>query len=114
MLALHLNSANNDESSVCSKAALLQDANVKKVISEQTAQWSSMVERQRKEEWEMMKSHTEAGREEFKKLIEVVQASQVKQLQAKHDKYAESLNTYLNISLFRTNLFVQYQLYHIF
>lgn len=80
--------SDNDESRVCSKSALVQDANVKKVISEQTTQWSSMVERQRKEEWEMLKSHTEAGREEFKKLIEIVQASQVKQLQAKHDKYA--------------------------
>lgn len=69
-----------------SKNALIQDANVKKVISEQTAQWSAMVEKHRKEEWEMLKTHTEVGRDEFKKLIEVVQASQVKQLQAKHDK----------------------------
>lgn len=72
-----------------SKNALLQDANVKKVISEQTAQWSAMVERQRKEEWEMLKSHTEVGRDEFKRLIDIVQANQVKQLQAKHDKYAK-------------------------
>ncbi|CAL7933813.1 unnamed protein product [Xylocopa violacea] len=74
------------------KSALLQDANVKKVISDQTAQWSAMVERQRKEEWEMLKLHTEAGREEFKKLIEVVQAAQVKQLQAKHDKDIKDMN----------------------
>ncbi|XP_003490030.1 1-phosphatidylinositol 4,5-bisphosphate phosphodiesterase [Bombus impatiens] len=74
------------------KGALLQDANVKKVISEQTAQWSAMVERQRKEEWEMLKNQTEAGREEFKKLIEIVQASQVKQLQAKHDKDIKDMN----------------------
>lgn len=69
-----------------SKSALIQDANVKKVISEQTAQWSAMVERQRKEEWEMLKSQAEAGRDEFKRIIEIVQAAQVKQLQAKHDK----------------------------
>ncbi|XP_076765770.1 1-phosphatidylinositol 4,5-bisphosphate phosphodiesterase [Xylocopa sonorina] len=74
------------------KSALLQDANVKKVISEQTAQWSAMVERQRKEEWEMLRLHTEAGREEFKKLIEIVQAAQVKQLQAKHDKDIKDMN----------------------
>ncbi|XP_068971740.1 1-phosphatidylinositol 4,5-bisphosphate phosphodiesterase-like [Bombus flavifrons] len=74
------------------KSALLQDANVKKVISEQTTQWSAMVERQRKEEWEMLKNQTEAGREEFKKLIEIVQASQVKQLQAKHDKDIKDMN----------------------
>ncbi|CAK9818631.1 1-phosphatidylinositol 4,5-bisphosphate phosphodiesterase [Anthophora plagiata] len=75
------------------KSALIQDANVKKVISEQTAQWSAMVERQRKEEWELLKTQTEAAREEFKKLIEVVQASQVKQLQAKHDKDMKDMNS---------------------
>ncbi|XP_029034103.1 1-phosphatidylinositol 4,5-bisphosphate phosphodiesterase-like isoform X1 [Osmia bicornis bicornis] len=74
------------------KNALVNDANVKKVISEQTAQWSAMVERQRKEEWEMLKGHTESGREEFKKLIEVVQATQVKQLQTKHDKDIKEMN----------------------
>ncbi|XP_015429445.1 PREDICTED: 1-phosphatidylinositol 4,5-bisphosphate phosphodiesterase-like [Dufourea novaeangliae] len=74
------------------KNALLQDANVKKVISEQTTQWSAMVEKQRKEEWEMLKNQTEAAREEFKKLIEVVQAAQVKQLQAKHDKDIKDMN----------------------
>ncbi|XP_054000864.1 1-phosphatidylinositol 4,5-bisphosphate phosphodiesterase-like isoform X1 [Hylaeus anthracinus] len=74
------------------KSALIQDANVKKVISEQTAQWSAMVEKQRKEEWELLKTHTETAREEFKKLIEVVQAGQVKQLQAKHDKDIKEMN----------------------
>ncbi|XP_043519427.1 1-phosphatidylinositol 4,5-bisphosphate phosphodiesterase-like isoform X1 [Frieseomelitta varia] len=74
------------------KGALLQDANVKKVISEQTAQWSAMVERQRKEEWEMLRNQAEAGRDEYKKLIEIVQASQVKQLQAKHDKDIKDMN----------------------
>ncbi|XP_078032507.1 1-phosphatidylinositol 4,5-bisphosphate phosphodiesterase [Augochlora pura] len=74
------------------KNALLQDANVKKVISEQTAQWSAMVEKQRKEEWELLKNQTESAREEFKKLIEVVQAGQVKQLQAKHDKDIKEMN----------------------
>ena len=75
------------------KSALVQDANVKKVISEQTTQWSSMMERQRKEEWELLKNQTESCREEFKKLIEVVQASQMKQLQAKHDKDIKEMNT---------------------
>ncbi|XP_031839544.1 1-phosphatidylinositol 4,5-bisphosphate phosphodiesterase [Nomia melanderi] len=74
------------------KSALLQDANVKKVISEQTAQWSAMVEKQRKEEWELLKNQTESAREEFKKLIEIVQANQVKQLQAKHDKDIKDMN----------------------
>ncbi|XP_017892907.1 1-phosphatidylinositol 4,5-bisphosphate phosphodiesterase-like [Ceratina calcarata] len=74
------------------KSALLQDANVKKVITEQTTQWSAMVEKQRKEEWEMLKAQAEAGKSEYKKLMELVQASQVKQLQAKHDKDMKDMN----------------------
>ncbi|XP_024886920.1 1-phosphatidylinositol 4,5-bisphosphate phosphodiesterase-like [Temnothorax curvispinosus] len=75
------------------KNALAQDANVKKVISEQTAQWSAMMEKQRKEEWELLKNQTQSSRDELKRLIEVVQATQVKQMQAKHDKDIKDLNT---------------------
>lgn len=71
---------------IFSKNALAQDANVKKVISEQTAQWSAMMEKQRKEEWELLKNQTQSSRDELKRLIEIVQATQVKQLQTKHDK----------------------------
>lgn len=74
------------------KNALINDANVKKVISEQTAQWSAMMEKQRKEEWELLKNHTQTARDELKKLIEVVQATQVKQLQTKHDKDIKDMN----------------------
>lgn len=88
---------------ICSKNALVQDANVKKVISEQTTQWSAMVEKQRKEEWELLKIQTESAREEFKKLIEIVQANQVKQLQVKHDKYVNCILT-LNILILGTRL----------
>lgn len=69
-----------------SKNALAQDSNLKKVISEQTAQWSAMTEKQRKEEWELLKNQTQSSRDELKRLIEIVQATQIKQMQAKHDK----------------------------
>lgn len=71
---------------VFSKNSLAQDANVKKIISEQTAQWSAMMEKQRKKEWELSKNQTQSSRDELKRLIEIVQAMQVKQMQAKHDK----------------------------
>ena len=58
-----------------------------------------MVERQRKEEWEMLRNQAEAGRDEYKKLIEIVQASQVKQLQAKHDKYVNSISNFFLVIL---------------
>lgn len=74
-----------------SKNALAQDANVKKIISEQTAQWSAMMEKQRKEEWEILKNQTQSSRDELKKLIEVVQATQVKQMQTKHDRSVHAI-----------------------
>lgn len=74
-----------------SKNALVQDANVKKVINEQTAQWSAMMERQKKEEWELLKNQIQSSRDELKRLIEIVQATQVKQMQAKHDKLVHSV-----------------------
>lgn len=76
---------------VYSKNALVQDANVKKVINEQTAQWSAMMERQRKEEWELLKNQIQSSRDELKRLIEIVQATQVKQMQAKHDKLVHNV-----------------------
>lgn len=77
-----------------SKNALAQDANMKKVISEQTAQWSAMMEKQRKEEWELLKNQTQSSRDELKKLIEIVQAMQVKQMQAKHDKLVHAIYSF--------------------
>lgn len=78
-----------------SKNSLAQDANVKKVINEQTAQWSAMMEKQRKEEWELLKNQTQGSRDELKRLIEIVQATQVKQMQAKHDKLVYILIDYI-------------------
>ncbi|KYQ55913.1 1-phosphatidylinositol-4,5-bisphosphate phosphodiesterase [Trachymyrmex zeteki] len=75
------------------KNTLTQDANVKKIISEQTAQWSTMMEKQRKEEWDLLKNQTQSSRDELKRLIEIVQATQIKQLQTKHDKDIKDLNT---------------------
>lgn len=71
---------------------------MKKVISEQTAQWSSMMEKQRKEEWELLKNQTQSSRDELKRLIEVVQATQVKQMQAKHDKLVHAIYLFCFIS----------------
>lgn len=81
-----------------SKNALGQDANVKKIISEQTAQWSAMMEKQRKEEWELLKNQTQSSRDELKRLIEVVQATQVKLMQAKHDKLVHAIYSSYYIS----------------
>lgn len=67
---------------------------MKKIISEQTVQWSTMMEKQRKEEWELLKNQTQNSRDELKRLIEVVQATQVKQMQAKHDKLVHVIHPF--------------------
>lgn len=67
-------------------ATLAADASVKKLISEQTAQWTQMMEKHRKEEWELSKVQLEASKEEIKVCIPAVQANQFKLLEAKHAK----------------------------
>ncbi|XP_063983769.1 1-phosphatidylinositol 4,5-bisphosphate phosphodiesterase-like [Diachasmimorpha longicaudata] len=74
------------------KNAILADANVKKVVKEQTQQWSELMGKHRKEEWEMHKAHINTGKDDFKKAMEVVQVSQMKQLQIKQDKDSKELN----------------------
>ena len=71
---------------------------MKKLVSEQTAEWSAMVEKHRKAEWELHKQQVDAGREEMKKLIEIVKVNQEKQLQVKHDKLV--CRIYKNFILF--------------
>lgn len=45
-----------------------------------------MAERHRKQEWEMMKQQLLDQQDILKKLMETQQASQIKQLEAKHDR----------------------------
>ncbi|KAK0178655.1 hypothetical protein PV327_007528 [Microctonus hyperodae] len=74
------------------QTALINDSNVKAVVNEQITQWSTMMEKQRKAEWEMNIAHITAGKEEFKKVIEIIKAAQNKQLQIKQDKDLKELN----------------------
>jgi phosphatidylinositol phospholipase C beta len=54
---------------------------------EQTKQWTDLLEKHRREEWEMMKSHLQAQEDILRKLMEVSHANQLKQLDAKHERY---------------------------
>lgn len=69
-----------------SKPELINDASIKKLITEQMMQWSEMIDRHRKEEWELMKTQLEEQRETLNKVIEIVQATQIKQLEAKYER----------------------------
>ena len=58
------------------------DAGVKDVVTEQTEQYTEMLERHRKEDWELTKAHLIAQDEMLKKLMETSQAQQMKELEA--------------------------------
>lgn len=63
------------------------DPSVRRLVVEQTKQWSEMVEKQRKHEWELMKNHLHAQEEILRKLMETSQLNQMKQLEAKHERW---------------------------
>ncbi|KAL1455586.1 hypothetical protein WDU94_009670 [Cyamophila willieti] len=76
-----------------SKAELVNDESVKKLVLEQMKQWSEMVERHRKEVWTMMKTQVTEQQDTLNKLMETIQASQVKQVEAKHEREMKEMNT---------------------
>ena len=48
----------------------------------QTTAWHELVTRQKKEEWEMLKTHMKGQEEQFKTICASVQAQQLKDLEA--------------------------------
>ena len=72
---------------IYSKTEVVKEAGVKEVVGQQVGQWSEMIERQRKEHWALMKQHITEQQETFTKLMETTHANQMKQLEAKHDRY---------------------------
>ncbi|KAJ6636088.1 1-phosphatidylinositol 4,5-bisphosphate phosphodiesterase [Pseudolycoriella hygida] len=76
-----------------SKEEIKADQNIRKIITEQTVQWSELMEKHKKEEWEMLKVHLNDQQEIIKKLMEQTQASQMKQMEAKHERETKALNS---------------------
>lgn len=52
-----------------------------------------MVERHKKEEWDLLKQQLADQQETLKKLMEATQAGQMKQLEAKHEREVKELNS---------------------
>lgn len=69
------------------------DAGVKSTFNEQLKQLSEMNARHRKEEWELYKSQLESNFDLFKKIVEAIQADQVKQLADRQAKDVKDLNS---------------------
>ncbi|XP_075234032.1 no receptor potential A [Lycorma delicatula] len=75
------------------KNDLMNEPGIRKLVTEQTQQWSEMMERHRKEEWGILKQQVQEQQEALTRLLEVVQASQMKQMEAKHDREMKEMNT---------------------
>jgi phosphatidylinositol phospholipase C beta len=63
---------------------------VKALVAEHTQEWSEMVERQMTEEHTMLKAHIAQQSEILKTLLEVAQANQRKELEARHERYGRT------------------------
>lgn len=73
-----------------SKDDIRNDANIKNAINDQTKQWTDMIARHRKEEWDMLRQHVQDSQDAMKALMLTVQAAQIKQLE---DRHARLVNT---------------------
>ena len=59
-----------------------QDSAIKEICNEQTEEYTEIVERHRKEEWEMTKSHLIAQDDLLKTIMESMQSQQMKELES--------------------------------
>ncbi|GIZ01630.1 1-phosphatidylinositol 4,5-bisphosphate phosphodiesterase [Caerostris extrusa] len=62
------------------------DPQIRELVVVQMKQWSSMMEKHRREEWDLLKGHLLQQREILQRLMEMAQAGQMKQLEAKFDR----------------------------
>jgi len=70
-----------------SKTEVINDGGVKKLVNEQMTQWSEMVERHRREKWALQKQQATEQQDALIKLMENLQAAQMKGLEIRHEKY---------------------------
>ena len=66
---------------------VVNDPAVKTLVLEQTNQWSEMVERHRREEWQLLRTHIQAQEDVLKKLMEQQQQQQLKELETIFEKW---------------------------
>ncbi|XP_046749040.1 1-phosphatidylinositol 4,5-bisphosphate phosphodiesterase-like isoform X2 [Diprion similis] len=74
------------------KLELSRDPSVRRAVSEQTAQWSRLAERQRREEKDLQRAHLEERRAQLRKMCTAAQITQLKQLAARHERELKEMN----------------------
>lgn len=72
---------------------MANDPAVRKLVTEQTLEWSSLMERHRKQEWEFLRTQLDDQRDVLRKHMELLQVMQMKQLEAKHDREMKEMST---------------------
>ena len=65
----------------------MDDPKIKSLVTDQMSQWSVMMEKHRKEEWEMLKDHLKSQEDILKKLMEEEQQAQIKKMEVRHEQY---------------------------
>ncbi|XP_037935996.1 1-phosphatidylinositol 4,5-bisphosphate phosphodiesterase isoform X2 [Teleopsis dalmanni] len=75
-----------------SKDEIRNDSAIKNAITEQTQQWTEMIAKHKKEEWDMLRQHVQDSQDAMKALMLTVQAQQIKQLEDRHAKDIKDLN----------------------
>lgn len=78
---------------IYSKTDLINDPSVRKLVIEQTVEWSSLMEKHRKQEWEFLRNQLNDQRELLRKHMELLQQQQMRQLEAKHEKDLKEMNS---------------------
>ncbi|KAF5282144.1 hypothetical protein FQR65_LT02841 [Abscondita terminalis] len=74
------------------KNDLVNDAAVRKLVQEQTVQWTELMERHRKQEWEFLRNQLDGQRDVIRKYMEILQAGQMKKLEEKHEREFKELH----------------------
>ncbi|XP_014467958.1 PREDICTED: 1-phosphatidylinositol 4,5-bisphosphate phosphodiesterase-like isoform X1 [Dinoponera quadriceps] len=74
------------------KAEISRDSIVRRAVTEQTAQWSRLADRQRREERDLVRGHLEERRAQVCKLCGTAQLAQQKQLTARHEREIKDMN----------------------
>ncbi|TMW47080.1 hypothetical protein DOY81_007841 [Sarcophaga bullata] len=75
-----------------SKDEIRNDSAIKTAIADQTKQWTEMIAKHKKEEWDLLRQHVQDSQEAMKALMLTVQAQQIKQLEERHAKDLKDLN----------------------
>ncbi|XP_018563838.1 1-phosphatidylinositol 4,5-bisphosphate phosphodiesterase isoform X1 [Anoplophora glabripennis] len=75
------------------KNDVVNDPAVRKLVTEQTLEWSALMERHRKQEWEFLRNQLDDQRDVLRRHMELLQAVQMKQLEAKHDRELKEMSS---------------------